>query len=290
MTTPNPSASSRTLLLCGLALLGFAGNSLLSRLALRPHLIDPSTFAAVRLGTGAAALLLLSRLRGKPAYDPQHGSWTSAWLLLGYALPFTWAYQRIGAGIGALLLFGAVQVTMIGWGIARGERPGAREWLGLALASLGLSVLTLPGAARPDLIGLALMLVAGVAWGAYSLRGRGSRDPLAATTGNFVRGTPLAVLAWIVARPFGGLHTWHAEPRGLMLAAASGALASGVGYTLWYAALPGLSAMRAALVQLSVPVLAAAAAVVLLDEPLTLRLVWASILVLGGVLLAVRRR
>jgi drug/metabolite transporter (DMT)-like permease len=275
-------------LLCGLAMVGFAANSLLSRLALRPQLIDPGSFAAVRLGTGAVALLLLSRLRGASAVDGQHGSWPSALWLLSYVLPFTWAYERIGAGIGALILFGAVQATMIGWGVARGERPGAREWLGLALALSGLGLLTLPGATRPDLVGLGLMIVAGVAWGAYSLRGRGSRDPLAATTGNFVRSAPLGAAAWIGARLIGGPDAWHAEREGLVLAAASGALASGVGYALWYAALPGLRAVQAALVQLSVPVLAAGAAVVLLDEALSLRLVSAGVLVLGGVLLALR--
>jgi drug/metabolite transporter (DMT)-like permease len=275
-------------LLCGLAMAGFAANSLLSRLALRPQLIDPGTFAAVRLGTGAIALLLLSRLRGASAVDGPHGSWASALWLLAYVLPFTWAYERIGAGIGALILFGAVQATMIGWGVTRGERPGAREWLGLALALSGLGLLTLPGATRPDLAGLGLMVVAGVAWGAYSLRGRASRDPLAATTGNFVRSAPLGVAAWIATRLIGGPEAWHAEGEGLVLAAASGALASGVGYALWYAALPGLRAMQAALVQLSVPVLAAGAAVVLLDEALSLRLVSAGVLVLGGVVLALR--
>lgn len=282
--------STRTLLLCGLALIGFAANSLLSRLALRPRLIDPATFTAVRLGTGAAALLLLSRLRGKRAFDAQHGNWTSAWLLVAYAVPFTWAYQRIGAGAGALILFGAVQASMIGWGIAQGERPGAREWLGLGLAMIGLGTLTLPGATRPDPIGFGLMVIAGAAWGAYSLRGRGSQDPLAATTGNFVRSVPIAAATWIVARSIGGDAAWHVERAGVALAAASGALASGLGYTLWYAALPGMSAMRAALVQLSVPILAAGAAVVLLGEQLGLRLVMAGILVLGGILMALGTR
>jgi drug/metabolite transporter (DMT)-like permease len=282
--------STRTLLLCCLALIGFAANSLLSRLALRPRLIDPATFTAVRLGTGAAALLLLSGVRGKRAFDPRHGNWTSALLLLAYAAPFTWAYQRIGTGAGALILFGAVQMSMIGWGIAQGERPSAREWLGLGLAMLGLGTLTLPGATRPDLIGLGLMVIAGAAWGAYSLRGRGSRDPLAATTGNFVRSVPLAAATWIAARALGGFPAWHVERAGVAFAAASGALASGLGYTLWYAALPGMSAMQAALVQLSVPILAAGAAVVLLGEALSTRLVIAGVLVLGGILVALRTR
>jgi drug/metabolite transporter (DMT)-like permease len=215
------------------------------------------------------------------------GSVAGAALLFAYAAPFSFAYLEIGAGVGALVLFGAVQTTMIGWGIARGERPAALEWLGLGLAVAGLAVFALPGAAAPAPLGVALMVVAGVSWGAYSLRGRGATDPLAATAGNFVRSAPLAAAlfgaAALVAPPL-------ASGRGLALAVASGALASGLGYTLWYAALPGLTATRAALLQLLVPVLAAAAAVGLLDERPDRRLYLASALILGGVLLALRAR
>jgi drug/metabolite transporter (DMT)-like permease len=282
--------ATRTALFCTLALVGFAANSLLTRLALRPRLVDAATFTAVRIGTGAAALALLALAR-RPRAELAAGSWASAALLVAYALPFTYAYIRISAGVGALVLFGAVQLTMIGWGVLRGERPRPLEWLGLALAFAGLAALTLPGATRPDPLGVTLMVLAGIAWGAYSLRGRGARDPLGATAGNFLRGAPLALAPLALAALWPGrAGAPHATPAGLALAAASGALASGVGYTLWYAALPGLTALRAALVQLTVPVLAAAAAVVLLDEPATARLALAGAAVLGGLLVAILGR
>jgi drug/metabolite transporter (DMT)-like permease len=275
---------------CALALLGFAANSLLTRMALRPGLIDAASFMLLRLSAGALALVLLARLR-RPIADLRQGSWTSALLLFGYAAPFSYAYLRIGAGVGALVLFGSVQVTMIGWGLLRGERPRPGEWLGLLTAFTGLGALTLPGAARPDLPAFVLMILAGVAWGAYSLRGRGSRDPLGATAGNFVRSVPLALLpvsALLLLSPsLLGLHT---TAPGIALAATSGALASGVAYTFWYAALPGLTALRAALVQLTVPILAALGAVVLLDEHPSQRLVGSGLAVLGGVALALLTR
>jgi drug/metabolite transporter (DMT)-like permease len=267
--------------LCTLALCGFAGNSLLTRLALRPRLIDAASFTALRLCAGAAMLMVLSQLR-RPRASLRHGSWLSALLLFVYAAPFTYAYMRMGAAIGALILFGVVQITMISWGLFRGERPRAGEWLGLALALFGLVALTLPGAKQPDLVAVLLMTVAGIAWGAYSLRGRKSLDPLGATAGNFMRAAVFSLLlAGMVWLP--NAQGTHATRSGVALALSSGALTSGVAYTLWYAALPSLSALRAALLQLVVPVLAAGAAVVLLDEPLTLRLIGAGTLVLCGV-------
>ncbi|HET9450073.1 MAG TPA: EamA family transporter, partial [Aggregicoccus sp.] len=214
--------------------------------------------------------------------------WPSALALFAYAAGFSLAYVRIGAGVGALLLFGCVQLTMLGAGLARGERPRALEWVGLAVALSGLVGLTLPGASAPDAVGALLMAGAGAAWGLYSLRGRGARNPLAATAGNFLRSVPLAALLWLLALLLGQASS--ASARGLALAAASGALASGLGYSLWYAALPSLSAARAAIVQLSVPVLAAAGAVLLLDEPLTQRLVLGGAALLLGVLLSLRAR
>ena len=273
-----------------LALIGFAANSLLTRLALRPRLIDAASFTLLRLSAGAVALVVLARLR-RPAADLRQGSWTSALLLFGYVVPFSYAYLRIGAGMGALILFGAVQLTMIGWGLVRGERPRAGEWLGLVVAFSGLSALTLPGNARPDPWSFVLMVLAGVAWGAYSLRGRRSRDPLGATAGNFVRSVPLASLLVVIVvltrSLFGVL---HAAPQGIALAIASGAFASGVAYTFWYTALPGLTALRAALVQLTVPVLAALGAVVLLDERPSVRLIGSGSAVLGGVIIALLSR
>jgi drug/metabolite transporter (DMT)-like permease len=279
----------RTAVFCVLALLGFAANSLLTRLALRPGLIDAASFMWLRLTSGALALTLLSRLR-RPAADLREGSWASALLLFGYAAPFSYAYLRIGAGLGALVLFGTVQLTMIGWGLIRGERPQPGEWGGLFVAFAGLATLTLPGSARPNALSFVLMVCAGIAWGAYSLRGRRSGDPLAATAGNFLRSVPLAsllVAALLLTRGVGALHV---TSRGALLAIASGAAASGVAYSFWYAALPGLTALRAALIQLTVPVVAALGAIVLLDERPSARLAGATVAVLGGVAWALLMR
>lgn len=280
--------ASRTALLTALALIGFAANSLLCRLALAAGEIDAGGFTAVRLASGALALVVLRRWRdgpacGRPPAAAGASGWLGAALLVGYAAPFSFAYVRIGAGVGALVLFGAVQLTMLGVGVARGVRPGAPTWAGLALALGGLAWLALPGAAAPDPLGLGLMVVAGIAWGAYSLRGRGVVDPLAATAANFARGVPLALAVALAAA---ALVAPHASARGLALAVASGALASGVGYTLWYAALPALGATPAAVLQLLVPVLAAGAAIPLLGEAPTARLGLASAAILGGVALA----
>lgn len=289
MTKASTMRPARLVALCALALIGFAANSILTRMALRPRLVDAATFTAVRLASGAAVLLVVSRLR-TAAQVPSTGSWSSALLLVAYAVPFTWAYLRLDAGVGALVVFGSVQATMIGAGVVGGERPRPLEWLGVAVAVGGLAILTLPGASRPDLLGMVLMIVAGAAWGLYSLRGRAVRDPLGATAGNFLRATPLLLPVLAVAAWAGGPATFHAEPRGVALALASGGLASGLGYAIWYAAVPHLTALRAALLQLIVPILAAAAAVVLLGERLTPRLVVAGACVLGGIVVALRSR
>jgi len=268
-------------LLAAAALVGFAANSLLCRLALGPGLIDAASFTFVRLAAGASVLLALSA-RGAGRFVRGAGSWTSAFALFAYAAAFSYAYLRIGAGTGALLLFGAVQATMLAGGLRAGERLRRGGAFGLALALLGLVVLVRPGLAAPDALGAASMAAAGVAWGVYSLRGRTARAPsLVETAGNFARSVPLAVALSLPTFP-----SAHASTHGIALAVASGAIASGLGYTLWYAALPGLGAVRAAIVQLSVPVLTAAAASILLGEPVTLRLVVASLLILGGIALA----
>jgi drug/metabolite transporter (DMT)-like permease len=261
-------------------LCAFAANSLLTRAALAGGHLDAASFALVRLGSGAATLWLIVRLRSgrAPAAEPL----ASALWLAGYTVCFTLAYVRIGAAVGALLLFGAVQVTMIGAGLARGERPARIDWLGVALAGAGLVVLTRPGLAAPDPIGAALMLAAGACWGAYSLAGRGGADPAGRTALNFARATLLAAPLWLAAP---GPTTLTAP--GLGLALASGGLASGVGYTLWYAVLPHLAAWRAAVVQLVVPVLTALLAALLLGEALTMRLAVATALVATGVWLTV---
>ena len=285
-----------------LALVAFAANSILCRLALRHASIDAASFSALRLSAGAATLLLLmtrTRREAAPASGiagaraanpgiaaaPPNGSWLSASMLFLYAVPFSFAYSGLTAGTGALILFGSVQATMILGAVRSGERANPLQWLGLALAVAGLVYLLLPGLAAPPLRSAALMAVAGVAWGIYSLRGRGAANPLAQTAGNFARSVPLALGVLLAARPHLSI-----LPEGAWLAVASGALASGLGYVLWYAALRGLTAMNAAVVQLSVPVLAAAGGVLFLAESITARLVLAAGMVLGGIALAIAAR
>jgi drug/metabolite transporter (DMT)-like permease len=276
----------RLALLVVLALLGFAGNSLLCRLALRSGDIDPAGFTALRIGSGALVLWLCAQFAARspaPSADaaPGRGDWGSALALFAYAAAFSYAYLGLTAATGALLLFGAVQLTMLGRAFALGERQGARQWLGLAAAIAGLLTLLLPGVQAPPPLNAALMLGAGVAWGLYSLRGRDSRDPLRTTAGNFLRALPLA--AGLALLGFRGLHFGR---EGVLAALASGAIASGLGYALWYAALPSLRASSAGILQLSVPVLAALGGIVLLGEPLGWRFALAAVLTLGGVALA----
>jgi drug/metabolite transporter (DMT)-like permease len=278
----------RTVALTAAALSGFAANSLLCRAALQDDLADASTFTTVRLLSGAAMLLALERAlrRGAPAGRGARGdgSWPSAAALFAYAAAFSFAYRRIPAGAGALLLFGAVQVTMLAWALRGGDRLRAPQWLGAVLALAGVVALVRPGLRAPDPLGAALMLAAGVAWGAYSLRARGVSDPLRATAANFARAVPLSAALGLASLP-----SAHATGRGVLLAVLSGALASGVGYTLWYAALPALGAARASVVQLAVPLLAAVGGVALLGEAVTGRLLLAAAAIVGGVALAVAR-
>ncbi len=267
-----------------LALLAFAGNSLLCRAALRDTAIDPASFTLLRIVAGALVLALLVGLRA-PA-QLRAGSWTSAAALFVYAIAFSYAYIGLSAGTGALILFGAVQASMLGWALLRGERFGAVQTLGFVLAIAGLIGLLLPGLSAPPLGAALLMLLAGIAWGVYSLRGRGAGGPTAVTAGNFLRAVPLAGAALAVALLLAPVAVQIDVP-GSLYAIASGALTSGLGYAIWYRALPQLRASTAATVQLSVPVITAVAGVVLLSEPLSLRLVLASIAVLGGVALVV---
>jgi drug/metabolite transporter (DMT)-like permease len=273
---------TRILTLTALAMLAFAGNSLLCRLALRDTAIDPATFTTVRMLSGAIALWLIVSLRTSTRV--RGGTWLSALALFAYAAGFSFAYVGLSAGTGALLLFGAVQTTMIVYGLCRGERLDAWQTLGLAIALAGLVVLLLPGITAPPLFSAMLMVAAGVAWGVYSLRGKGVGDPLAATAGNFLRSVPFAI---VLSLAFVSMARVDAE--GIAYAIASGALTSGVGYAIWYTALPGLRATSAATVQLSVPVIVAAGGVLLLAEPITLRLLAASVAVLGGIALVVIR-
>jgi len=213
------------------------------------------------------------------------GNWISAAMLFLYAIAFSFAYLSLSAGTGALILFGSVQMTMLLAALRSGERPQLVEWLGIALALGGLVYLVLPGLESPSLLGSSLMVIAGIAWGVYSLRGRGSGSPLADTAGNFIRAVPLILVVLLLS-----LNSVHLSKPGILMAVLSGAVASGLGYVIWYAALAGLSATRAAIVQLSVPVLAAWAGVVFLAEDLSLRLIVAGALILGGIALAITRR
>lgn len=270
--------STRTLLLTALAMLAFAGNSLLCRLALRETDIDAASFTSVRILAGALTLWLLLRVR--VAKRISAGSWPAATALFVYAAGFSFAYINLDTGAGALILFGAVQLSMLAWGFYRGERLSLTACSGLLLAFTGLLVLLLPGASKPPSGAALLMLVAGVAWGIYSLIGRGANDPLAATAGNFLRTVPMALLLSVLLL---GQFSW--DMQGLLYALLSGALTSGVGYAIWYSALRGLKALQAATVQLSVPIIAALAGSLLLDEVLTVRLLISAAAVLGGIAL-----
>lgn len=270
-----------TLLLTVLAMACFAGNSILCRAALRQTAIDPASFTAIRILSAALATWGLLRLRRRAV---RGGSWASALALTAYAAGFAFAYRTLPAGTGALLLFLAVQASMVLWGLWRGERLGRWQGAGLALALSGLAVLLRPGLAAPPWAAAALMLGAGTAWGIYSLRGMGSRDPAAATADNFLRAAPMAALLCLAAP---GLRL---DPAGTAYAVLSGALASGMGYILWYRAIQGLRPAAAASVQLSVPVLTALAGVAVLGEPLSLRLGLAACAILGGIALVLGGR
>lgn len=269
--------AGRTLLLTTVAMTAFAGNSLLCRAALRDTDIDAATFTSVRLVSGALMLWLLVSLRGNRA-PLQKGSWGSALALFAYAAAFSYAYGGLSAAMGALLLFGSVQATMISIGIAGGNRPQLWQWVGFVVAFSGLVGLLLPGLTAPPLVSSLLMISAGIAWGVYSLRAKGAGEPTAVTTGNFIRTVPMALVLSLVMMASASI-----DLAGVAYAVASGAIASGMGYAVWYMALPLLQATTAATVQLSVPVIAAVGGVLLLSEPLTLRLVVAGVAILGGI-------
>jgi drug/metabolite transporter (DMT)-like permease len=276
---------TRLFILTLLAMIAFAANSLLCRAALKQTSIDAASFTFIRIFSGAAALWLIMKMRN--AAWKEAGNWPSALALFAYAAAFSFAYRTLSAGTGALLLFGAVQATMILWGLRKGERLHAIQIVGLVAAVSGLVVLLFPGLSTPPLSGSMLMLGAGVAWGIYSVRGKAARDAIAATTGNFLRAVPLAAIVSIVLLPWARL-----DRAGIAYAVLSGAIASGLGYVIWYTVLSDSMPVRlgptsAATVQLSVPVLAATGGILLLGEPITLRYVFASVAVLGGIALVV---
>jgi drug/metabolite transporter (DMT)-like permease len=265
----------RLLTLTALAVLAFAANAVLCRLAFTRTGIDPASFTAIRLASGTLALWLV--IRRRTVTLRARGNWPSALALFAFAAAHTFAYVTVPAGVGTLLFTGTVQASMIFAALWAGERLGLRQAGGLALALVGLVILVLPGLSAPPFVGSALMLAAGVFWGVYSLLGRGTADPAATTAGNFLRATWLALALGLASLPWARL-----DGAGVAYALVTGIVFTGLGYAIWYAALPALSGTRAATVQLSVPVIAALGAVVFLDEPITLRLMLASAAVLGG--------
>jgi drug/metabolite transporter (DMT)-like permease len=273
---------ARVIMLTALAMLPLSANSWLCRAALRDTAIDAASFTSIRLLSGALMLWLLLHLRrrwsGAAAVADLPGNWLSACALFGYAALFSFAYLDLTAGTGALLLFGAVQVTMIGLGLRRGERLDAVQVAGVLLAFGGLVGLLLPGLSAPPLLAGAMMLGAGACWGVYSMRGQGARDPTGVTAGNFMRTVPITAAVSLVM-----LGHASVDVAGFWYAVASGALTSALGYVLWYTVVPLIRSVTAATVQLSVPVIVAAGGVLLLGEPITLRLALASAAVLGGI-------
>jgi drug/metabolite transporter (DMT)-like permease len=270
----------RTAVLTALALIAFAGNSLLCRMALGPAAIDAASFSIIRIIAGAVCLWLITVVTNRGSVWAQ-GSWLSAAILFVYAIPFSYSYGLLTAGTGALILFGTVQITMIGGALAEGERPHVRQWFGLLVAIAGLVYLLFPGIASPSPLGAGLMAIAGVGWALYSIQGRGAVDPIAQNGGNFVRTLPMLIVVSVLA-----LRLQHIETSGAILAIVSGAVTTGLGYAVWYSALRGLTATRAALVQLLVPVITVTGGVVFLREPLSSRVVLSAAIVIGGIALA----
>jgi drug/metabolite transporter (DMT)-like permease len=266
-----------------LAMIAFAANSLLCRFALKYTGIDPASFTTIRIVSGALVLWLIVRIRARK--HGLAGNWGSAFALFAYAAGFSFAYIDLPAATGALLLFGAVQATMIGYGLSHGERFSGRAMVGFASALLGLVALLLPGLAAPPLMSSLLMVGAGIAWGIYSLRGKGAGDPAAVTAGNFARAMPFALGLSAAMLPW-----FSIDAAGARYAMLSGAIASGMGYVVWYIALRGLKATEAATVQLSVPVIAAVGGILFLGEPVTLRLFLCAVAILGGVALVIVRK
>lgn len=285
-----PNAQTATL--TAVAMIAFAANSLLCRMALGAGLIDAGSFASLRTFAGAVTLAILLGLRGNIGSAFGSNQFRTGAMLFAYMAFFTFAYRSLSAGTGALILFGAVQLTMFVAALRNGEAFSPISWGGLALAVAGLVYLVSPGLSAPDPLGAVLMAIAGIAWGLYSLLGRSATDPLTATAGAFIAALPAVVVVGFAYTFFHGssLLVSDATVKGITLAIVSGAVTSGLGYVVWFAALRGLTAARAAIVQLSVPVIAAFGGVVFIHEDVTLRLIVASIATLGGVAIVLAQR
>lgn len=267
------------------ALIAFAANSVLCRMALKGMSIDAASFSSIRVASGAVMLVLIHKLSSGQITTQMRGNWLSAIALFAYMVTFSFAYISLSTGTGALILFGMVQTTMIFWALKSGERPHFTEWTGFLFALTGLVYLVSPGLQAPSLTGSLLMIIAGISWGIYSLQGRNTTNPLADTTGNFVRAMPLIIMVNLFT-----LQHSHISMTGVLFAVISGALASGLGYAVWYIALQSLTTSRAAIVQLSVPVLAAFAGIIFLAEDISIRLLISTLLILGGIALSTLSR
>jgi drug/metabolite transporter (DMT)-like permease len=282
LSTKSSNYLVKTILFTGLALIAFAANSVMCRLALGEKAIDASSFTVIRLLSGAIVLLAIIRISSNKTGSSTKGSWSAGLMLFLYAITFSFAYNTLDTGTGALILFGSVQITMILLSFISGTRLHTTEWAGAAIAFMGFVYLILPGVTTPSAIGFLLMSVAGMAWGIYTLKGRGSKNPLMDTAYNFLRTIPLVIILAIVA-----IKNAHCSSEGIWLAVLSGGIASGIGYAIWYIALGGLSAMQAAVVQLLVPVIAALGGVIFVSEAVTLRLTVSATMILGGILMMV---
>jgi len=269
----------------GLALIAFAANSVLCRLALGERAIDASSFTIIRLLSGAVVLMVILSVNRNRQGSSAKGSWHAGLMLFLYAVSFSFAYITLNTGTGALILFGSVQITMIMFSLISGTKLHAVEWTGVVIAFTGFVYLVFPALATPSAAGFLLMTIAGIAWGVYTIMGRGSKDPLVDTAYNFFRTVPFVVILLIVT-----MKSSNYSSEGILLAVLSGGVTSGIGYTIWYTALGGLSALQAAVLQLLVPVIAAFGGVMFLSEDITLRLTIAAVLILGGVLLVVLSR
>ncbi len=288
MNQSQPSYTGRTLLFTAFALIAFAANSVFNRLALGSNAIDASSYVGIRLVSGAATLWLLNSMSkgtfnfsNKPFLTHLKPSFLSAFYLFVYGIAFSFAYRSLNSGMGAFILFGTVQTTMLSKAVLKGERPHISEWFGLVVALGGLIYLVFPGLSAPDSLGAVLMFIAGVAWAFYTLRGRGVKDPLETTALNFICSVPMVLVVNLFM-----MQQIHYSTEGVVFALISGAVTSGVGYAIWYTALRGLTTTQAALLQLLVPILAALGGVIFLSENVTMRLVSAGVMIIVGVLLA----
>ncbi|MFT4712971.1 MAG: drug/metabolite transporter (DMT)-like permease [Candidatus Azotimanducaceae bacterium] len=264
-------------MLTTLAMIAFAANSVLCRMSLGANLIDAASFSSIRLISGTAGLLFIIVVRDRALKLTQPRPPTILALAI-YMVCFSFAYHSLSAGSGALLLFGFVQLTMLGTAIYRGERLSPFGWTGLAIAFSGLVYLMLPGVEAPSPIYSVFMAVAGLAWGIYSILGADGSDATTSTATNFLYATPLALLVSVVQIDV-MIITWQ----GVLLSIASGAITSGVGYAIWYTALKHIKAISAAIIQLSVPALATFGGVLFLAEALTFRIILATVLTIGGI-------